>query len=233
MPRHSLENVRLQPLRAGIPPGQVNRYVSELRDHLSDLIARERANGLSASDAEVKALALLGTDTQLVQAMLDRRPPRSLAAKAPWATFGILPLVIFIVITALLARLSFSFLLPYSTLPAADIPDSIRTLVTTLSLFGSYAIGPLLAAACILIALRQRLSSRWVWAGLALIALVSGPLGLHIQFLSPDGNAAGGIHGSVMAAESLPMVGLRAAVLFALSALAYGMLKQHVESDHA
>jgi hypothetical protein len=233
MPRHSLENVRLQLLRAGISPGQVNRYVRELRDHLSDLIARERAGGLSASDAEAKAQALLGTDTQLVQAMLDRGPPRALAAKAPWATFGILPLVIYIVTTALLARLSFAFLSPYSALPAADIPGSIRTIGTTLSLFGSYAIGPLLAVVCILIALRQRLSSRWVWTGLALIALASGPLGLHIQFLSPSGNVPAGIHGSVIAAESLPMIGLRAAVLFVLSALAYGMLKQRVESNHA
>jgi hypothetical protein len=232
MPRHSLENVRLQLLRAGISPGQVNRYVRELRDHLSDLIARERAAGLSASDAEAKAVALLGTDTQLVQAMLDRGPPRSLAAKAPWATFGVLPLVIFIVVTALLARLSLALLFPYSALPAADIPGSVRTIGTTLSLFGSYAIGPLLAAVCILIALRQRLSSPWVWAGLALIALVSGPLGLHIQFLSPDGDAPGGIHGSVVAAGGLPMIGLRATVLFVLSALAYGVLKQRVENSH-
>src|SRR5690348_7687353 len=81
MPRHPLENVRIQLLRAGIPPGHVNRYVRELREHLSDLIERERAKGLSTGDAEAKARALLGTDSQLVQAMVDREPPRSLAAK--------------------------------------------------------------------------------------------------------------------------------------------------------
>jgi hypothetical protein len=225
--------VRIQLLRAGIPPGHVNRYVRELREHLSDLIERERAKGLSTGDAEAKARALLGTDSQLVQAMVDREPPRSLAAKAPWAAFAILPLVIFIFATALLARWSISIFAPYTALSGADMSTGVRALGMTLSFVGSYLLGPMMAAMCIVIALRQRLSSRWVWTGLALIALVCGPMGLHIQFLSPEGGAPGGIHGSVLAAESLTVIGLRAAVLFAVSALVYGFLKQRFESSHA
>jgi hypothetical protein len=233
MPRHSLENVRVQLLRAGFSPGHVNRYVRELRDHLSDLVSRERAAGLSVDEAQAKARTLLGTDSQLVQAMIDRGTPRSLAAKAPWAIFGVLPLVIFIITTALLARWSFSYFYPYRALAGTDIPGNIRTIGMTLSLIGSYALGPLMTAVCIVIALRQRLSSRWVWAGLALVALVSGPLGLNVQFPPPEGDVPGGIHGSVMAATSLATMGIRAAVLFVLSALTYLVMKQRVESDRA
>src|SRR5689334_9220019 len=88
MPRPSLEHVRSQLLRAGFPPRHVNRYVRELQEHLADLVTREQSIGLTMQEAQAKACTLLGTDAQLVQAMIDRRPPRSLAAKAPWAVFG-------------------------------------------------------------------------------------------------------------------------------------------------
>ena len=229
MPRHSLENVRLQLLRAGIPPRHVNRYARELREHMADLISRERAAGLDAGEAEAKAHALLGTDAQLVQAMIDRGAPRSLATKAPWAIFGLVPLVLLIVTTALLARWSITYFLPYRELAAADVPENV--------------IGPALAALCVVIALRQRLSSHWVWAGLVLIALLFGPIGFHVLFLAPEGGVPGGIRGSaaqivfeagrINTAATLTTMGIRSLVLFAASALVYRMFGQRVENEHA
>jgi hypothetical protein len=219
----------------------VNRYVRELREHLADLITRERAAGLDAHAAEVKARALLGTDPQLAQAMIDRGAPRSLASRAPWAVFGVGPLVALILITALLAKWFMAFFFPYRELTGAALPENIRTIGSVFNLIGSYAIGPALAAACIVIALRQRLSSRWVWTGLALIALISGPLGFNVQFIAPE--AGGGIRGSIAQTvfeqgrlngpATLATIGLRAAVLFVLSALTYGVLKQRVVADRA
>ena len=72
------ENVREQLLEAGIAAGHVNRYIIELREHLADLTSRERANGADPKDAASKARTLMGSDAQLVQAMLDRSPPRAL-----------------------------------------------------------------------------------------------------------------------------------------------------------
>jgi hypothetical protein len=243
MPRHSLEKVRAQLLRAGISPGHVNRYIRELEEHLTDLIARERGAGLNTPEAEAKARNLLGTDAQLVQAMIDRSAPRSLAARAPWAIFGVVPLVLLVVATALLARWSMSYFFPYRELAAAEIPESVRTIGATLSFIGSYVIGPALAALCVVIALRQRLSSRWVWVGLALIALVFGPIGFHVLFLPPEGGTPGGIHGSaaqivfedghINAAATLATMGVRTVVLFAVSALVYGVFRQRVENEHA
>jgi len=243
MPRHSLEKVRAQLLRAGISPGHVNRYIRELQEHLTDLISRERGAGLSTAEAEAKARTLLGTDAQLVQAMLDRSAPRSLAARAPWAIFGLVPLVLLIVTTALLARWSMTYFLPYRELAAAEIPAGVRTIGATLSFIGSYVIGPALAALCVVIALRQRLSSRWVWVGLALIALVFGPLGFHILLPAPESGAPGSIHGSaaqivfenghVNAVATMTTIGVRSIALFAASALVYSMFRQRIENEHA
>jgi hypothetical protein len=243
MPRHSLEKVRAQLLRAGISPRHVNRYVRELRDHLTDLIARERATGLNEQQAEEKARALLGTDAQLVQAMIDRGAPRSLAAKAPWAVFGVLPLFVLIVTALLLGRWSYTLLFPYQQLSVSDIPESVRTISMASSFIGSFLIGPALAAICVVIALRQRLSSRWVWVGLAMIALVCGPFGAHVQFPTAESGASGGIRGSVLqavfendqinAAATLTLMAMRTIVLFAVSALAYRVFRQRVEGDRA
>ncbi|MEO6080040.1 MAG: hypothetical protein ABIQ86_09710 [Steroidobacteraceae bacterium] len=226
-------------LQKGIAPRHVNRYVAELHDHMADLVARECASGLDMREAQAKARAILGTDAQLVRAVIDRGVPRSLAAKAPWAVFGILPVTVMIVLFMLLAFGSMSFFLPYRALSGAAIPEYVRAVGTTITIVGSYAIGPLLAAACIAIALRQRLSSGWVWAGLAFIALASGPFGVHINFVQPAGGMTGGIRGSVIQTvyeqgridlgTTLVTIAVRIVVLFALSALAYRFLKQRAE----
>lgn len=68
---------------------------------------------------------MLGTDAQPVQAMLESNPPRSLAARAPWAVFGVFPLV------ALLA--------------------TTIALGAAVTFLGSYSIGAALIAGCIAI----------------------------------------------------------------------------------
>jgi hypothetical protein len=235
-----LEDVHERLLHAGITPRHARRYVMELRDHLADLVSRERAAGLDPYEAEAKARTLLGTEAQLVQAMIDGGAPRSFAARAPWAVFGVLPLATFIVTAVLLSRWSMHFFLPYSALPGADIPQSVRAIGMALSFIHSYAIGPALTAACVFIALRQRLSSVWLWVGLGLIALACGPFGINIQFLPLEGGLHGGIRGSlaqmvfdegqVDSAATFAKMAARTTVLFALPALTYALLRRRDET---
>ena len=241
MSDHSFGNVREPLLRAGISPRHVNRYVTELREHLSDLIARERATGTGEREAEARARTLLGSDEQLVQAMIDRRPPRSLASQAPWAVFGLFPLAALTILVLLLNILAMGFLSPYRSLSEVGIPAGVHTAGVALSFFGSYVVAAALAAICIVIALRQRLASRWIWIGLAILAIASGPLGVHIQFLAPEAGMPGGIRGSLIpavyadgkldATATLLTMALRAAVLFALSATAFRILRQRIPSS--
>lgn len=240
MSSHSFRNVREPLLRAGISPRHVNRYITELQEHLADLIAQERSSGTGTREAEAKAQTLLGTDAQLVVAMLERSPPRALSAKAPWAVFGLFPVITLIVAVALLHSLAMEFLTPYRALAGTAIPEGVRAAGMALSFVGSYLLAPALAAICIAIALRQRLHSRWIWIGLGVVALVSGPFGVHIQFLGPETGVATGIRGSVIpavymngridGAATLGMIALRAVAFFALFATALHLLRKRMLS---
>src|ERR1700727_2851694 len=81
-------------LHAGIAPRHVRRYLTELADHLADLRAEEERSGLSRTDAESAALHRLGSIDDLARAMIDQRQFQSWCVRAPWAIFGIAPLLL-------------------------------------------------------------------------------------------------------------------------------------------
>lgn len=225
---HSFDNVREQLLRAGIAPRHVRRYVTELREHMTDLVARERATGLDAGEAEARARTILGTDAQLVQAAIDRGTPRSWAAKAPWAVFGLLPVVAIIAVVWIVAMTMMNLMWPVRSQLPGEMPGGYQALIAAATIFTGYIVGPLLAALCIAIALRQRLPSTWVWIGLALIALFSGLFAFHAPSSAGDMYRALQLvmeNGRVNGPATLMLVAVRASVLFALAALAYRALK--------
>jgi hypothetical protein len=229
------ENVREQLLRAGIAPRHANRYVTELREHLNDLESQERASGLDVRQASERAMALLGTDVQLAQVMLDRRVPRSLAARAPWSVFAVLPVVLLLAVILTTGNSMMQLLGPVRDLAPSAMPEAYNSLIAAVSFITNYLVGPLLAAGCIATALRQRVMSRWVWIGLGLIALVSGPFGFHMHFIPSDSGGHGSTlysavgfvyrHGRADIAATLGVSVLRAAVLFALSVTIYRTLQ--------
>jgi len=229
------EAVREQLLRAGVSPRYASRYVTELREHLADMIERERASGLSVEQATERALTLIGTDSDLARATIERGAPRSLAARAPWATFVILPVVLWMAVLVVVIVSMLHFLWPVRGLAPSEMPESYRALIAVGSFISRYLVGALLAAGCIAIAVRQRLASSWIWLGLGLIALLTGILGFHVHVIPPqDGHKGGTVyslaalvyaHGSVNLAETLGAWALRAAVLFALAATAYRIVR--------
>jgi hypothetical protein len=227
------ENVREQLLKAGIAAGHVNRYVVELREHLADLINRERANGADAREAANKACTIMGSDAQLVQAMLDRSPPRALSAKAPWAVFGVLPVVAIIATSWIIAMIMMRLLMPVRAAVPADMPSLYQALITAVTILTGYLVGPLLATLCVATALRQRLNSAWVWAGLALIALFSGAFVFHASNGPHDPYRAVALvtaNGHVDLAATLMLIAIRTGVLFLLAALAWRVLKDRQAS---
>lgn len=222
------ENVREQLLKAGIAAGAVNRYVVELREHLADLTGRERGNGADARDAETRARTIMGSDAQLVQAMLDRDPPRALSVKAPWAVFGLLPVLAIIVVSWVVAMTMMRVMMPVSRLLPGQMPDGYQSQITAATVLTGYLVGPLLAALCIATALRQRLASAWVWTGLALIALFSGLFSFHAPSNAGDMYRATALvteNGHVDGAATLVLIAVRAGVLFVLAALAWRALR--------
>ena len=238
-----LRNVKERLLREGVAPRHVNRYVMEMRDHLTDVIQRETQAGLAPPAARAKAMTLLGTESQLVQAMLDRGPQRALAARAPGVAFGLLPIVLMLALTISLGMLSMGWFNPYRDTPLADLPAGIRTLSVAVTALGSYGIGLLLVLGCVVMAVRQRLTSRWVWAGLALVALACGAIGVHVDLLTTVNGAAGGIRGSFIQTAlregnidlgaTAILMATRTLGLLAVSAVLYRILRRRLEYSAA
>jgi hypothetical protein len=237
-----LENVRDQLLRAGVPPRFAGRYVVELREHLADLTERERKAGLDAPAASKRARELLGTDTQLTQAMIETAP-RTLAARAPWAVFALLPLVTLLAIIAAIVASMFRLLEPVQATWPGGVPNTYVGVIAAASFFTSYLVGPAIAATCIFVSLRQRLSSLWVWIGLALIALFSSVLCFRMNILPPRGAQPGGavfgaitvviVDGRPSASATLALVVMRAMVLFTVAALTLHFLRKRTHYQRA
>jgi hypothetical protein len=235
------ESVGEQLLRAGIAPRHARRYVVELREHLADLTARERSAGLDPAAASLRARTLLGSDAQLAQAMIDTTP-RSISALAPWAVFALVPVVVLVAVVWAVATAMMHLLRPLHAAWPGGVPDTYHGLIGTVSFGASYLLGPAIAAVCIALALRQRLSSHWVWVGLGLIALISGVLGFHMNILPPHDGRPGGaifsavpavfVNGRMNAAATLGVVAVRVAVLFSFAALAYRALRERFIPSH-
>jgi hypothetical protein len=231
------ETVREQLLRAGVPPRFAGRYVIELREHLADLTERERKAGLDVTAASERARELLGTDTQLTQAMLETAP-RALASRAPWAVFGLLPLVVLLACICAIDVSMFRLLQPAHAAWPGGVPNTDVGIIATATFVTGYLLGPAVAGACIFVALRQRLSSPWVWIGLGMSALVSSLLGFHMNVLPPLGGHPGGasfsvspsvwIDGHVSTIATLSLVAMRATVLFTIAAFAFHYLRRRI-----
>ncbi len=176
-------------LRAGIAPRHVRRYVHELSQHLADLEAEEERAGRSPTDAESAAFTRLGTNDDLAKAMIERRQFQSFSAKAPWAAFGLAPLLF------LAAAYFFACLILWSGweifLPGASTPfvqlNGLSVLYFGTGKFLYFAAPVLIGWAIALIAARQRLKAVWPAVGCILLACFGGMAQVHTTHpVTPD-----------------------------------------------
>lgn len=168
------DNLREKLLLGGIAPRHVRRYLAELDEHLDDLIREQREAGYEGEDADIRARARLGGDDELASAMLAQKGFRSLAVRAPWAVFLILPPVAAIAIgtffvgSMVLIGKYFGFLGKHAALP----PQWFQVLGTDLVAISNLTAAPLAAIIFVAIAARQRLKLIWPLAAtLILLAL--------------------------------------------------------------
>jgi hypothetical protein len=186
--------LREQLLRAGIAPRHIRRYIAELEEHWSDLVTEGERTGRTRKDAESAAFARLGGVDNLAQAMMGRPEFRSCCARAPWIMFSLGPLLVLGL--AYLILCCYLWLGWRIFLPGADTP------------FGSYNSGPVYSPsnvyfqagrfcyfwAPVLVgwiiaftAARQRLKSKWLVLGLALLAWMGGTAEIHASHATIPG----------------------------------------------
>jgi hypothetical protein len=213
-------------LRAGVAPRHVRRYIKELADHLADLRTEEEREGRSPADTESAALMGLGSMDDLARAMTDRREFQSWCAQAPWAMFGLAP-ILFLggawCIALLILWSGWNIFLPGGDTPFVPI-DGFAVFY-----FGVgrllYFVAPVLVGWEIgLLAARQRLKALWPAVGLVLIAVMGGTAQLHasrtavptgLGHISMDFAVGPSVHGSLF----------HALVIFSVAALPYFIWK--------
>jgi hypothetical protein len=88
-----LRELRERLLRAGVAPRHVRRYLTELREHWSDLTTEEERAGRNRAEAETLALIRLGRLDDLARIMIERPGLRSWTARAPWVVLGTGPVL--------------------------------------------------------------------------------------------------------------------------------------------
>jgi hypothetical protein len=168
-------------LHAGVAPRHVRRYLTELAEHWDDLRLEGLQQGLSAAQAEQAASERLGSIETLTAALVTQPKVHALAARAPLATFGAMPVL------GLVAAYTLALLILWSGWrmfkPGLDSPfvpvhgEGLAYFGVGRLLFfgGPIAIGIIFS----LVAARQRL--RWVWPSLTalLISFVSASTRVH------------------------------------------------------
>lgn len=182
----AFENLRGQLLEGGIAPRHVRRYLDELSEHLDDLMRQQRDAGYDGEEAEIRARARLGSDTELAAAMLEQKHLRSITARAPWAVFLLLPPVAGIAAAfVLIAPLALVANLLHMISPhGIDAPEWFKSLAFGVTMLGNLAVGPLLALGYAVLAGRQRITRSWPLLAILLIALLD--LQFAAQFPGPN-----------------------------------------------
>jgi|ERR1035437_7711815 hypothetical protein len=177
MPR-PFNQLRERLLRAGVAPRHVRRYLAELADHLADLKAEEQRAGRSPQEAESAALARLGSMDDLARAMIEQRHFQAWCVRAPWAVFGVVPLL------ALAGAWFMALFILWSGwqtfLPGADSPFGAGPVHGLANLYfqagkAIYFFAPFIVGwGIVVIAARQRFKAIWPIMGLVLIAWMGG-----------------------------------------------------------
>jgi hypothetical protein len=179
-------------LKGGVAPRHVRRYLAELSEHLDDLTEKQRVQGYDGEDALSRARALLGEDNELAAAMLEQKSLRSIAARAPWLIFGLLPPVAGIAAAfALIAPLALiANILHMVAKGGIHAPQWFQGTAFAVTGVGNLALAPALAAGFVFLAARQRIS--WLWPVLAILLIALLDLQFRAQF-APAGQRGGSL----------------------------------------
>jgi hypothetical protein len=215
--------IRERLLRAGVAPRHVRRYLTELEEHLADLVVEEEKKGRTRAQAQAAAVSRLGGAGELSRAMAGDRRFRSLSARAPWAVFGLgAPLLL---AGAYLAACLILWTGWGIFLPGAQSPFTPLVGAPAIIYFGVgrllYFCAPVLVGWALgIVAIRQRLGAAWPLGGLAAVALIAGAAQVHAGHPISAGGA-GRVSMSLAvgaSAADAASFALRAAVVFALGA---------------
>ncbi|MBV9481289.1 MAG: hypothetical protein JO249_11125 [Acidobacteria bacterium] len=222
-------------LRAGVAPRHIRRYLGELADHLADLTSEEERAGRSPQDAKSAALARLGTLDDLARAMIAKREFRSWCARAPWAIFGVVPLLL--LAAAYFAAVLYLWFGWSVFLPDAETPfgrHGWQPLFSVANIYFQsgklyYRLAPILVGASVgVAAARQRCTALWPMLSFILVSWMGSTAEIHASRTAVPrglGHITMDFFAPTRSGETLLATLLYALVIFTLAALPYALLR--------
>ncbi|HEV7611862.1 MAG TPA: permease prefix domain 1-containing protein [Steroidobacteraceae bacterium] len=165
--------------------------MTELTEHLEDLIAEGERAGLDREAAERSALSRLGDTENLAKTMIARRELRAWSHRSPWIVFLLGPLVSLVAIN-LASLVLFMVIVDYFGSGSAHVPMFVpswfRGLYAATTEFDLFLLPLAVGWAISYLAVRQRMKPLWPIAGLVVIAVFCGLQTYEIQWSSiPNG----------------------------------------------
>ena len=92
------ERLRVRLLKGGVAPKFVKRTVSELRQHLEDLVIQEKSAGATETEARATAFGKLGDEDSLVNEALSRKEIQSWSNRYTKSFYLILPFATYLLV---------------------------------------------------------------------------------------------------------------------------------------
>jgi hypothetical protein len=212
-------------LGAGVAPRHVRRYLGELGDHLADLKVEEERAGRSGAESESAALARLGGVDDLARAMIEQRQFQSLCGRAPWAVFGLGPLLLLAAawfVACFILWTGWKIFMPEASTPFVPV-SGVAIFYFGMGRLIYFGAPVFIGWGISLIAARQRLKPVWPAAGLVLMALIAPMAQVHANrpFVSGEAGHISMVFAMGQSLQDFSFWLLRALAILTLTALPY------------
>lgn len=157
-------------LLAGVAPKYVRRTISELRNHLEDLVRQELTMGHTELEAKENAYALLGDENQIVNEAIAKPEIKTWSRRFTKSVFLATPTIVYI---AAVLGITIAYVLPAFALFGFDVNDPWPTwyfwIARITAWFSEYLLTPMIAFFFCMLAIRRGVHLLWPMTGIGIV----------------------------------------------------------------
>jgi hypothetical protein len=214
--RSSLDRLRGDLLRRGLPPHYIERVVGELDDHRADIVEAGQGFGLDADGAVLSAAERLGHPSRLAEVVASQYRARTFFGRHPVVTFLVGPIPIALLGWIFVYGLGFSALLPLREAIVQQTSFAAwEGLCRSMDIVARYVLPGAVTVLFCRLAYRSGRGWPWLCAACILLALLNASFQSSMKF-SPEPEGSSLSFGFGTSLHLLPMmVPLAIGALFA------------------
>lgn len=191
MARDKLMKLAFSLLQGGVAYKHVRRFITELKDHVTDLEQEALNNGSDMENARAEAAVKLGDAEILAQEMLQRPELKSLGYRYPKIMLVAMPVILYFLTGILLVLLTIGVteLLTPDVLGNSDViraaPMSVVILMTLTKFMMMYGLPLLMSYLVLNYAINNQIKLKYYGLGLLILALLSSSVNVYLSWPDP------------------------------------------------